>query len=122
MKFAALALALVSAVSGYTLLNASNFEAETKDGIWLVKYYSPSCPWSRRFAPTWQKVYTDLQDGLGPKDIFFGEVDCKENRAICDAADIDGYPTVVHYNQGVNKGEVPGGQSYENLANYAQAL
>ncbi|KAJ2721589.1 hypothetical protein GGI07_003880 [Coemansia sp. Benny D115] len=117
-----LAAALASAVSAYTLLDATTFESETKTGQWLVKYYSPTCRWSKQFAPVWEKVYTDLQDQLSANDIYFAEVDCKANRAICDAADIDGYPTVVHYSQGVNKGEVPGGQSYEALANYAQSL
>ncbi|KAJ2684816.1 hypothetical protein IWW39_004682 [Coemansia spiralis] len=122
MKLAALAIAFATAVSGYTLLDSSNFAAKTKDGNWLVKYYSPTCPWSRRFAPTWEKVYSDLQDSLASKDVFFGEVDCKVDRAICDAADIDGYPTVVYYSAGVNKGEVPGGQSYESLVEYAQSI
>ncbi|KAJ2325493.1 hypothetical protein GGH95_002736 [Coemansia sp. RSA 1836] len=122
MKFVTLAIAFASAVSGYTLLDASNFASKTQDGSWLVKYYSPSCPWSRRFAPTWQKVYTDLESSLASKDVLFGEVDCKVDRALCDAADIDGYPTVVHYSSGVNKGEVPGGQSYENFVDYAQAI
>ncbi|KAJ2893380.1 hypothetical protein IWW38_002878, partial [Coemansia aciculifera] len=94
MKLATLSLVFASAVSGYTLLDASNFAAKTQDGSWLVKYYSPTCPWSRRFAPTWQRVYTDLQDVLAPKDVLFGEVDCKTDRALCDKADIDGYPTV----------------------------
>ncbi|KAJ2799780.1 hypothetical protein H4S07_005347 [Coemansia furcata] len=122
MKFVTLAIAFASAVSGYTLLDASNFASKTQEGYWLVKYYSPTCPWSRRFAPTWEKVYSDLQGVLATKDVFFGEVDCKANRALCDAADIDGYPTVVYYSAGVNKGEVPGGQSYESLVDFAQGI
>ncbi|KAJ1937452.1 Thioredoxin domain-containing protein 5 [Linderina pennispora] len=122
MKFTTVALSLLTAVSGYTILDSTTFASETKDGIWLVKYYSPTCPWSRRFAPTWKQVSGDLQDSLGMKDIYFGEVDCKANRALCDKADIDGYPTVVLYRNGVNEGEVPGGQSYESLSNFALKL
>ncbi|KAI8325640.1 thioredoxin-like protein [Martensiomyces pterosporus] len=122
MKLATLAVAFLSVVSGYDILDTANFDAKTKDGIWLVKFYSPTCPWSRRFAPTWTKVYEDLQDGLSVKDVFFGEVDCKANRALCDSVDIDGYPTVVHFDQGANKGEVPGGQSYESLTQFAKSL
>ncbi|KAJ1959542.1 hypothetical protein GGI12_004284 [Dipsacomyces acuminosporus] len=122
MKLATLAVAFVSAASGYTILDRANFDAKTKDGIWLVKFYSPTCPWSRRFAPTWTKVSGDLQDRLATSDVYFGEVDCKANRALCDSANIDGYPTVVHFDHSVNKGEVPGGQSYESLANFAKSL
>ncbi|KAJ1647737.1 hypothetical protein J3B02_001659 [Coemansia erecta] len=124
MRFisAVVAAAVATVASAYTILDATNFDTETQAGKWLVKYYSPTCPWSKRFAPVWEKVYTDLQDQLAPKDVFFGEVDCKAFRALCDNADIDGYPTVVFYNEGVNKGEVPGGQTYEVLANFAQGL
>ncbi|KAJ2321275.1 hypothetical protein IWW52_000844 [Coemansia sp. RSA 2704] len=114
--------ALAAAASGYTILDAENFSTAVMDGYWLVKYYSPTCPWSRRFAPTWEKVYQDLEDRLAANGVFFAEVDCKANRAVCDAANIDGYPTVVFYNQGANKGEVPGGQSYEALVAFAQSI
>ncbi|KAJ1820350.1 hypothetical protein LPJ56_003453, partial [Coemansia sp. RSA 2599] len=100
---AVVAAAVASVASAYTILDASNFDAETQTGKWLVKYYSPTCPWSKRFAPVWEKVYTELEDQLAPKDVFFAEVDCKAYRALCDNADIDGYPTVVFYNEGVNK-------------------
>ncbi|KAJ1731919.1 hypothetical protein H4S06_004003 [Coemansia sp. BCRC 34490] len=123
MKLTALvAAALAAVVSSYTVLDPSNFDSKTQDGYWLVKYYSPTCPWSRRFAPTWEKVYKDLDDTLAASDIFFGEVDCKAHRSLCDTADIDGYPTVVYYAQGINKGEVPGGQSYETLVDFAQSI
>ncbi|KAJ1729383.1 hypothetical protein LPJ61_003549 [Coemansia biformis] len=122
MKLAVLTGALAAVASGYTLLDANNLDASVKEGYWLVKYYSPTCPWSRRFAPTWEKVYTTLEDVLAEDGVHFGEIDCKANRAKCDEARIDGYPTVVFYNQGVNKGEVPGGQSYEALASFAQSI
>ncbi|KAI7827825.1 thioredoxin-like protein [Kickxella alabastrina] len=124
MKFLSTVMlaALASAVSAYTVLDATSFDSGIQTGKWLVKYYSPTCPWSKRFAPVWEQVYTDLQDQLAPNDVFFAEVDCKAFRAICDNADIDGYPTVVYYNEGVNKGEVPGGQDYEVLASFAQGL
>ncbi|KAJ1853003.1 hypothetical protein GGH12_001376 [Coemansia sp. RSA 1822] len=122
MKIATILTALATAASGYTILDAENFSTAIMDGYWLVKYYSPTCPWSRKFAPVWEKVYGDLEDKLAENDVFFAEVDCKANRAVCDAAIIDGYPTVVFYNQGVNKGEVPGGQSYEALRAFAQSI
>ncbi|KAJ2690589.1 Thioredoxin domain-containing protein 5, partial [Coemansia spiralis] len=118
MKVAVFIAALAAAVSGYTVLDAQNFDASIQDDYWLVKYYSPTCPWSRRFAPTWEKVYTSLEDELAASGVKFGEVDCKASRAMCDAARIDGYPTVVFYNKGENKGEVPGGQSAESLTNF----
>ncbi|KAJ2851503.1 hypothetical protein IWW36_000987 [Coemansia brasiliensis] len=122
MKLTAVLTALAAAASGYTILDAENFSTATMEGYWLVKYYSPTCPWSRRFAPTWEKVYKDLEDRLVENNVYFGEVDCKANRAVCDRAKIDGYPTVVFYNQGVNNGEVPGGQSYEALAEFAKSI
>ncbi|PIA15854.1 thioredoxin-like protein [Coemansia reversa NRRL 1564] len=122
MRLATLVLGLGSLVSGYTILDTENFDTHVQSGLWLIKYYSPTCPWSRRFAPVWERVYQSLEDDLVASDVHLGEVDCKANPALCVAASIDGYPTVVYYNQGVNQGEVPGGQSYENLANYAITL
>ncbi|KAJ2802927.1 hypothetical protein H4R20_003090 [Coemansia guatemalensis] len=122
MRLATLALSLASLVSGYTILDAENFDTHIQNGLWMVKYYSPTCPWSRRFAPVWESIYRDLEDDLAVSNVHLGEVDCKANQALCVAASIDGYPTVVYYKQGVNQGEVPGGQSYANLVDYAIAL
>ncbi|KAJ2774174.1 Thioredoxin domain-containing protein 5 [Coemansia nantahalensis] len=122
MKATLLTAALAAVASGYTVLDPSNFDSNIQDGYWLVKYYSSTCPWSRRFAPTWEQVYTSLETELAANDVKFGEVECKVNRALCDAANIDGYPTVVFYNNGENKGEVPGGQSFEALASFAKRI
>ncbi|KAJ2161812.1 hypothetical protein GGF46_001120 [Coemansia sp. RSA 552] len=117
-----LAVGFASVASAYTVLDAENFDTATMEGYWLVKYYSPTCPWSRRFAPVWEKVYGGLEGSLASRDLYFAEVDCKANGPLCVKAGIDGYPTVVYYNQGVNMGEVPGGQAGENLERFAQSI
>ncbi|KAJ2084125.1 hypothetical protein H4R24_000334 [Coemansia sp. RSA 988] len=122
MRLTTLVLGLASLASGYTILDAENFDTHVQSGLWLVKYYSPTCPWSRRFAPVWESVYRHLEVDLLASNVRLGEVDCKANQMLCVNASIDGYPTVVFYKQGVNQGEVPGGQSYTNLADYAIAL
>ncbi|KAJ2780307.1 hypothetical protein H4R18_003543 [Coemansia javaensis] len=122
MKLVTLVAALASVASGYTVLDAQTFDSAIKEGYWLVKFYSSTCPWSRRFAPVWEKVYTDLEETLAASDIKLAEVECKANRAVCDRAAIDGYPTVNFYDNGVNKGEVPGGQSFQALTRFAMSI
>lgn len=120
MRLFLITLLAAALTTAYHILDPSNFDSSIADGHWFVKYYSATCPWSRRFAPTWERVYTDLEDTLASRDIFFGEVECKAHRPLCDAATIDGYPTVVYYRDGENMGEVPGGQSFESLSGYIQ--
>ncbi|KAJ5501202.1 hypothetical protein N7453_006019 [Penicillium expansum] len=40
-----------------TQLTPENFEEVTKDGYWMIKHYSPSCPHCRTAAPMYQTLY-----------------------------------------------------------------
>ncbi|KAJ2155997.1 hypothetical protein GGF46_005480 [Coemansia sp. RSA 552] len=76
------------------VLDAGNFTKEASEGVWLVKHYSPFCPHCRRMAPEWAKMTDQLAVQLEPLGIFFGEVNCIDNRRLCEANLVDGYPTV----------------------------
>ncbi|KAJ2827448.1 hypothetical protein IWW50_001887, partial [Coemansia erecta] len=76
------------------VLNASNYTAHAHEGVWLVKHYSPFCPHCRHMAPAWQKLTDELAGPMAADGVMFGEVNCVENRKLCEDNLVDGYPTV----------------------------
>ncbi|KAJ1855208.1 hypothetical protein GGH12_003213 [Coemansia sp. RSA 1822] len=79
---------------GSVVLAAGNFTEHAHKGVWLVKHYSPFCPHCQHMAPEWTKVTNELSGVLGTDNVRFGEVNCIENRRLCEENLVDGYPTV----------------------------
>ncbi|KAJ2133899.1 hypothetical protein IW136_004843, partial [Coemansia sp. RSA 678] len=79
---------------GSVVLAAGNFTEHAHKGVWLVKHYSPFCPHCQHMAPVWTRVTKELSGVFGTDDVRFGEVNCIENRRLCEENFVDGYPTV----------------------------
>ncbi|KAJ1910522.1 hypothetical protein H4219_006189 [Mycoemilia scoparia] len=94
-------LSITSAISN--ILTPSNFTEAL--GIeagaqWLIKFYSPTCPYSKRLAPVWEEFAKTCGEDAVSKNIYIGEVDCKANGYLCQQNDISGYPTVLYFKDG----------------------
>jgi len=72
-------------------LTDSNF-AQTvigSDYVWLVEFYAPWCGHCKQFAPEYARAAKNLH-GI----VHVGAVNCDEQKQICGAFGIQGFPTV----------------------------
>ena len=67
----------------------SKIGSRNSDDIWLVEYYSPSCPHCREFVKTYSKV-AKLYKGM----VKVGAVDCAAQRRLCEKLHVEGVPRV----------------------------
>ncbi|KAJ2601350.1 hypothetical protein H4R99_003044 [Coemansia sp. RSA 1722] len=103
-------------------LDASNFTQSVEKGVWLVKMYSPTCPHCRAMAPDWTKMTDELAGQLAASSITFAELNCPENRKVCEANHVDGYPTVNLFVDGVYIEEMTARYKYPNMKEYSLDL
>ncbi|KAJ1815525.1 hypothetical protein LPJ56_004539, partial [Coemansia sp. RSA 2599] len=103
-------------------LNANNFTQSIGKGVWLVKMYSPTCPHCRAMAPDWTKMTDELADQLAASSITFAEINCPENRKVCEANHVDGYPTVNLFVDGVYIEEMTARYKYASMKEYSLDL
>ncbi|KAJ9048482.1 hypothetical protein DSO57_1034714 [Entomophthora muscae] len=86
-------------------LTPDNF-IQTRSGIWLINFYSPTCPFSRQFRPYWDLATDQYVRTRPSKHIKFALLDCKQYwDALCKH--IDGYPTQLLYIDGQVIDEYP---------------
>ncbi|KAJ2082126.1 hypothetical protein H4R24_001822 [Coemansia sp. RSA 988] len=81
-------------VANSVVLGQGNYTEHAERGIWLVKHYSPFCPHCRRMAPEWKRVTDEMAEDMAVEGITFAEVNCIDNRRLCDNNHVDGYPTI----------------------------
>jgi len=97
-------------------LDHANFEESVKTGVVFVKFFAPWCGHCKRLAPTWEKLAEAYKDVEGVK---IAHVDCtagdNENRALCDAQGVNGFPTLNIYNNGEKVEEYNGKRDLSDL-------
>ncbi|KAJ6103611.1 hypothetical protein N7486_003833 [Penicillium sp. IBT 16267x] len=116
-------------------LTQSNFEETTKDGIWMVKHYSPSCAHCKKAAPYYQTTYeyyytsNPITPSSGktpdPKSVnsftqyynfHFASMNCLTDGDLCEKLGIRAYPTFAFYENGVQKDTFVGAKKIEDLS------
>ncbi|KAJ2714799.1 hypothetical protein H4R19_001541 [Coemansia spiralis] len=116
------ALATRKFAANCVVLDASNFSQHAHTGVWLVKHYSPVCPHCRTMAPKWTQATDELAAAFAADGISFGEVNCIENRKLCEANLVDGYPTVNLFVDGKFVEEMVVKYEYELMKAYMLKL
>jgi len=108
-------------VANVVKLTKVNFEEEIKTGTSFVKFFAPWCGHCKRLAPTWEQLATKYADN---KDVLVGHVDCtvndNENRALCDAQGVNGFPTLNIYRDGQKVEEYNGKRDLNDLAAFVE--
>ncbi|KAF1313367.1 Protein disulfide-isomerase domain, partial [Globisporangium splendens] len=75
-----------------TVLNEANFDKETADGVWFVKFYAPWCGHCQKLAPVFDALSVDPQ--ITGADVRIAKVDCTTERSICERFSVQSYPTL----------------------------
>ncbi|CCE63468.1 hypothetical protein TPHA_0E03790 [Tetrapisispora phaffii CBS 4417] len=72
-------------------LNATNFDQIVgSKRFFVAEFYAPWCLHSKNI----KERLAAAADRLLPRDIVFGQIDCTENKEVCDKYEIDAYPTL----------------------------
>ena len=83
-------------------LDRNNFDQCQKDfDYFVVKFWSPSCPYSKKYAPEYIKARSVLRGGA--YDITFAEVNCKLESALAKKYGVRSYPSTRFFNKRQNK-------------------
>ncbi|XP_033108914.1 dnaJ homolog subfamily C member 10-like [Anneissia japonica] len=73
----------------------SLIKKKKKTEMWLVDFYSPSCPPCQALLPEWRKLAKMLN---GTANV--GSVDCTKNMDVCNENGVNSWPTVRLYPSG----------------------
>ncbi|KAF8164798.1 protein disulfide isomerase [Crassisporium funariophilum] len=90
------------------------FDATLAKGPTFVKFFAPWCGHCKKLAPIWKQLARHMQSKL-----TVAEVNCDDHGALCKAQGIQGYPTLVYYNDGA-KSEYNGGRKLEQLKAFSE--
>ncbi|KAJ1666848.1 hypothetical protein EV178_001932 [Coemansia sp. RSA 1646] len=104
------------------VLDAANYTQHAHSGVWLVKHYSPYCPHCNDMKPEWIRMTDELAADLAKDGILFGEVNCLDNRKLCETNLVDGFPTINLFVDGRFVEEMVVKYTYEYMKNYAAKL
>lgn len=68
-------------------------------------------------APTWDELATKF---IGSKSVKVAKVDCtlSENKELCSAQEVDGFPTIFLYKNGDKVIEYNGNRSLDDLVSF----
>ncbi|CAO3696920.1 unnamed protein product [Rhizopus stolonifer] len=77
-------------------LEELNEIAQSKEP-WFIKFYAPWCGHCKNLAPEWVQVASRLKDKVN-----VAEVNCDANKALCNAYNIAGLPTLKYFVHGTS--------------------
>lgn len=87
-----LAFTAQSVFASTRVLTEANFDQETKDGVWFVKFYAPWCGHCQKLAPVIDTLAVD--PAITEADVHVAKVDCTTERSICERFGVQSYPTL----------------------------
>ncbi|XXQ37769.1 Thioredoxin domain-containing protein [Plasmodiophora brassicae] len=79
------------------VLDDRSFHAVVGDDAWFIKLYAPWCGHCLDLAPTWDRLAKEIDPA---HQVRIGEIDCTKNPKLQAAFRVQGYPTLVFYEQG----------------------
>lgn len=104
-------------------LTGESFKHGIENGISFVKFFAPWCGHCKRLAPIWKDLGKKF---LTNKDVNIIKVDCTldVSRRLCIDQEVDGFPSLYLYRDGLKISEYNGARNlddlYEYVMNYVQ--
>ncbi|RDB22496.1 Protein disulfide-isomerase [Hypsizygus marmoreus] len=90
-------LVLAETASDVLKLNAANFEETVSSNpLMLIEFFAPWCGHCKALAPHYEEAATALKE----KNIILASVDCVDEADLCQAKEVQGYPTLKVYKNG----------------------
>ncbi|GES98401.1 protein disulfide-isomerase domain [Rhizophagus clarus] len=102
-------------------LSAKDFKEAIKEGTWFVKFFAPWCPHCQSIAPIWTRVAVENGNYFKSKNFYVAEVDCTLNGDLCDANNIERYPTMLLFNEGVKVDLYSSKRDFDSFTTYAKS-
>jgi len=98
--FVAAAPASADTAVELTVLTPENFKQTISEGVWFIEHFSPYCGHCRKFLPTWEQLVqeNEKQDDSG---IHLAQVNCAVDGDLCRENNVNGYPQMNLYKNGV---------------------
>lgn len=95
-------------------LVASNFKSTVSKGLTFIKFFAPWCGYCKGLAPTWEDLGKKISSY---ENIIIAKVDCSSNlnKELCSEQEVNGFPTLILYNNGEKVEEYTGLRSLEDL-------
>lgn len=121
-------------------LGKANFDKEVSKGNWIVEFFSPYCPHCTHFKPTYQTAYefyytskpllsskedsdsASLNDFTRYYDFKFAKVDCVAFADVCNAHDVQSYPSMIYFVDGKETQREKGSKDMKGLSKWIEGL
>ncbi|XP_064489294.1 thioredoxin domain-containing protein 5 homolog [Ornithodoros turicata] len=98
-------------------LSDKNFDNAISQGVTFVKFFAPWCGHCKRLAPTWEELSRKFATTPGVK---VAKVDCTAYEELCNAKDVQGYPTLILYKSGRRVAEFNGARELDVLYEFVE--
>lgn len=92
VQLAVLAATVFAKDSELLQLTPEVFNAETLPGLWVIKFYSPTCSHCIDYQKYWSRAVKELEKEGTP--VRFAEVNCVAQKQLCKTHDIAAWPSV----------------------------
>lgn len=98
-------------------LTGETFKTRIQKGISFVKFFAPWCGHCKRLSPIWNTLRQEFKNRNGV-NIF--KVDCNSNvnKVLCNSEQIESFPTLNLYKDGIKISEYSGSRSVEDLSDF----
>lgn len=101
-----------------TKLTKDTFKSEIEEDFTFVDFFAPWCSHCVKLEPTWKKLADALKYN---KKIKVAQVDCTADPELCQAQNINGYPTLNLYKDGYLVTQYTQSRTLSNLVGFVQS-
>ncbi|XP_059152695.1 thioredoxin domain-containing protein 5-like [Physella acuta] len=100
--------------SNVVILTDENFASTVATGSYFIKFYAPWCGHCKRLAPVWE----ELADAVTNENTKVAKIDCTQSTVFCKQYNIEGYPTLLWFNDGEKVDRFIGPRTLDELKQF----